>query len=79
MAFGPHATAAFCGGCYWIAGLLDCWIVGLLVGDILTMEMGLAPENPKPVISRKYSKEVYAPHFPSNFLSPIKCWRVGMD
>jgi hypothetical protein len=44
--------------------LLDCWIAGLiaglLVGDILTMNIGLAPRDSMPLISRELSKDAYA-------------------
>jgi hypothetical protein len=39
--------------------LLECWIAGLL--DNLKMKVGLDPRNPIPLISKKKSKEVYAP------------------
>jgi hypothetical protein len=37
----------------WIAGLLDCWIAGLLVGDILTRKIKLDPRNMTALISSK--------------------------
>jgi hypothetical protein len=43
------------------------------------MEIGLGPRNSTPVISRKWSKEVYAPIL-SNFLSLIPSGgELGMD
>lgn len=45
------------------AALLHC-----LLDSLMTMEVGCAPRNPTPLISRKWSKEV-TPPFPSNLLS----------
>lgn len=42
--------------------------VGLLVGDILPSEIGLAPVNSKALIGRKGSEEIDT-SFPSNLLS----------
>lgn len=54
-------------------------IAGLLIRHILMMEIGLGPRNSTPVISRKWSKEVYAPIL-SNFLSLIPSGgELGMD
>jgi hypothetical protein len=49
------------------ASILACWFVGLW--DILITNIGLAPRNPTPLISRKSPIEVYAPLPLTFFLS----------
>lgn len=68
------------------ASILACWFVGLW--DILITNIGLAPRNPTPLISRKSPIEVYAPLPLTFFLSYLvledwkrvgwnKGWKVG--
>lgn len=51
------------------AVLLDSRFASLLVGDILTTEIGLASRNSTPLVCSKLSKEIYAPLSPLTLFS----------